>query len=634
MSPRSYPFKRPDGAEKRKGYLLMDTLSLCCGGFLFYSFTKFLFYFQIQSGWLDDEGQPIREISSVMMTTSGYLSSSREGKLPETKIRKVFLEAEVDSFSGIEKKVNMKKVFEGIKKPDDSSKKSDEKEDQLKKLNDPQKDREVVSVEEKRLLQEHTKGGDGEKEGKKLKEKEREKEKEVEKDKLVEKEREKEKIKKKRNKEKLLEEFNFFEKEKSVSFKPPELSVPVDTTKQKLNIFKKLPKTRDTIDGQLSRGLVTRVTSDIGEISDKVPGVISDGCGIKSLSETPLPSVNSEALVEEKVRTSKKERKLKNKRDRHDFPSTLDEPVEVQHKRKPGKEVFTGEVVCSIEESLEVSEPTSFGRTSLNKSKTTVADQPKKKRGRPSRVITPESESNEPQNSEVVPATQPQSFIPSLPKPFFPFPPHFAVPGLIPPPFIPNVPFNLLGVPPLGLRSPLGISSTNMSTNAGPIVTNASPPPGFYTPPKADSINKVPPLSSPNTKSPNIVDSLPESTDMSLNVTNCEDDSNVMKKKEKRDKKDKEKKKKEKKVKEKISDEHERKIKREKKKEKKDKEKDKEKTKEKEETITVPKITFKFAAAPTSPAQPATPDPTPKMYRFFFSTFLRLFTFTLAYFLK
>ncbi|XP_063851450.1 transcription initiation factor TFIID subunit 3-like isoform X2 [Scylla paramamosain] len=32
---------------------------------------------------LDDEGQPVREIVSVMMTTSGFISSAREGKLPE-----------------------------------------------------------------------------------------------------------------------------------------------------------------------------------------------------------------------------------------------------------------------------------------------------------------------------------------------------------------------------------------------------------------------------------------------------------------------------------------------------------------------------------------------------------------------
>ena len=564
-----------------------------------------------------------------MMTTSGYLSSSREGKLPETKMRKIFLDADVDSVL-TEKKVNMKKVFEGIKKSDEGIKKCEEKEDQLKKLNDIQKDREVGIGEEKKLTQEHAKGGDGEKESKKdrSKEKEREKEKEVEKEKLSEKEkeREKEKIKKKRNKEKLLEEFNFFEKEKSISFKPTESTVSIDTTKQKLNIFKKLSKSRDTTDSNSPRtSLGTRGVSDAAESSEKVPTAIFDASVAKGPSslapcpQSPSPSVNSEVFANEKIKISKKEKKLKTKRERHAFHSEPDEAIDEQPKRKLGKEVFSAEPVCSIEESLESNEQTSFWRTNQHKSKITsnhVVDQPKKKRGRPSRVLTPELEKIEAsQPSEPVAPTQTESFIPSIPKPFFPFPPHFSVPGLIPPPFIPNVPFNLLGVPPLGMRSPLGIPPVTISANAGPIVTNASPPPGFYTPPKVDSINKVPLLLSPNTKSHNIVDSLPESADMPLNTTSCEDDTNLAKKKEKRDKKDKEKKKKEKKVKEKVasSDDQERKTKREKKKEKKDKEKDKDKTKDKEETVTVPKITFKFAAAPTSPAQPATPDPTPKM---------------------
>lgn len=35
---------------------------------------------------MDDEGQPVREIESVMMTTSGFISSAREGKLPEARV--------------------------------------------------------------------------------------------------------------------------------------------------------------------------------------------------------------------------------------------------------------------------------------------------------------------------------------------------------------------------------------------------------------------------------------------------------------------------------------------------------------------------------------------------------------------
>jgi transcription initiation factor TFIID subunit 3 len=33
----------------------------------------------------EEGGRPLREISSVIMTTSGFLSPAREGKLPETK---------------------------------------------------------------------------------------------------------------------------------------------------------------------------------------------------------------------------------------------------------------------------------------------------------------------------------------------------------------------------------------------------------------------------------------------------------------------------------------------------------------------------------------------------------------------
>jgi hypothetical protein len=283
--------------------------------------------------------------------------------------------------------------------------------------------------------------------------------------------------------------------------------------------------------------------------------------------------------------------------------------VDGSNKGRQGTDFFKGDPAGSKEESIVQSDSTSSLKSSQNKLKLMAVhgvDLPKKKRGRPSRMMTPEL--GETQISEVVPPVHAESPIPSIPKSFFPFSPHFPVPGLIPQPFIPNVPFNLLGVPPLGLRSPLGISSSNMLASVGPVATNTSPS-DFCTTPKGDSTNKVPLLPSPTTKSPNIVDSLPES----LNVDTSEGDTSVSKKKEKRDKKEKEKKRKEKKIKAKVSDEQEKKAKREKKKEKKDKEKDKDKSKEKEE-ITVPKITFKFAAAPTPTSpNPATPEATPKL---------------------
>lgn len=591
LSPHPYSFKRPDGAEKRKG------------------------------GWLGDDGQPIREISSVMMTSSGYLSSSREGKLPESKVRKLFLETEPDHVLP-EKKINIKKVFEGIKKTDEIPKKSDEKDsDLVKKFNEILKDRQIETPEEKKPIPEQSKEEDFEKEGKRErnkekervreqeKEKERDAEKEMEKekeksekDKVSGKEQEKDKIKKKRNKEKLLEEFAFFEKGKSISLKPSEPTVVSDSTKQKLNIFKKIPKSKD-LDNQ-----ATRISSRTENAeSEKGSVTVVEESPLKSIPEAAVLSSNSESFAGGKLKISKKDRKQKSKQDRLPFNSEGGIFVDSQDKVKVGKELGKVEPVCPKEESIGPSDLSILGKSGQNRSKMMASpgvEVPKKKKGRPPRVMTPDL--GETQISEAAPPVHGESPIPPAPKSFFPFPPHFSVPGLIPPPFIPNVPFNLLGVPPLGgLRSPLGIPPTNMFSSVGPM-TNM-PPTDFYTPPKGDTINRMVPMSSSPTKSPNIVDSLPES---SLNMETSEAESIVTKKKEKREKKEKEKKKKDKKIKEKVSDEQERKNKKDKKKEK--KEKDKEKCKEKEENLTVPKITFKFAAAPSSP-HPLTPDSTPKL---------------------
>ncbi|KAI9557157.1 hypothetical protein GHT06_016964 [Daphnia sinensis] len=606
LSPHPYSFKRPDGAEKRKG------------------------------GWLGDDGQPIREISSVMMTSSGYLSSSREGKLPETKIRKLFFETEPDHVLP-EKKINIKKVFEGIKRTEEISKKSDERDsDLVKKFNEILKDRQVETPEEKKPIPEQSKEEDFEKEAKRErnkekervreqeKEKERDAEKETEKekektekeksekeksekDKVSGKEQEKDKIKKKRNKEKLLEEFAFFEKGKSMSLKPSEPTTVVDSTKQKLNIFKKIPKSKE-LDNQTTRILSRTENAE----PEKGSAAVVEESPLKGIPETAVLPSSSESFSSGKLKISKKDRKQKSKQDRPPFNSEGGIFVDGQDKTKFGKELGKVEPICSKEEQIGPSDLSILGKSGQNKSKMMASpgiEAPKKKKGRPPRVMTPDL--SESQISEAAPPVHVESPIPPAPKsfipPHLPFPPHFSVPGLIPPPFIPNVPFNLLGVPPLGLRSPLGIPPTNMFSSVGPM-TNV-PPTDFYTQPKGDTMNRMPPMSSSPTKSPNIVDSLPES---SLNMETSEAESIISKKKEKREKKEKEKKKKDKKIKEKMPDEQERKNKKEKKKEKKEKEKDKEKGKEKEENLTVPKITFKFAAAPSSP-HPLTPDSTPKL---------------------
>lgn len=573
---------------------------------------------------MGEDGQPIREISSVMMTTSGYLSSSREGKLPETKVRKLFLETEPDHFVP-EKKINIKKVFEGIKKTEEISRKSDDRDsDLVKKFNEILKEREVEKAEEKKSLPEQIKDEDFEKEAKRernkekerLREQEKEKEKErdvekemekekerIEKDRISIKEQEKEKIKKKRNKEKLLEEFAFFEKEKSSSLKPSESSTSSDSSKQKLNIFKKIPKNKE-LDNQASSRAASMSRPENTE-SEKGPALVFEEHTLKCIPEVSVLPSYSESFASGKLKISKKDRKTKAKQDRLSFASEGG-LFDGQDKIKFGKELGKGEPVFPKEEPIAPSEPTVWGKSGPNRSKMMVghgADMPKKKKGRPSRIMTPEL--SESPITEAAPPVHVESPIPTTPKPLFPFPSHFPVPGLIPPPFVPNVPFNLLGVPPL--RSPLGMPATNVFANVGPM-TNV-PPTEFYTTPKADTTNKATLLSASPTKSPNIVDSLPESC---LNVDSGEGDFGVTKKKEKREKKEKEKKKKDKKIKEKVPDDQERRNKKEKKKEKKEKEKDKEKCKEKEENLTVPKITFKFAAAPSSP-HPSTPEPTPKL---------------------
>lgn len=590
------------------------------------------------------------------MTTSGYLSSSREGKLPETKLRKMSADPELDTLA--EKKVNMKKVLEGIKKSDERNS------DFGKKPNEIPKDREVGLCEEKRLTREIIKEGedckkerskeksergtdrenerDNEfesvserpyeviKQHDKEKEKDQEKEMEVEKakerekeqDKVKfcekEKEKEKEKLKKKRGKEKLLEEFAFFEKEKVVSLKTSEPVSSVDSTKQKLNIFKKRTgKTRDqdnqSIDRQTPRiSLHSRIATESTDMLDKsVIETFSSGPS-KSQTEGASPSKIELTTSYEKPKIAKKDRKLKSKRDRYEYSSEAMEAVGDHHKRKPGKDFLKADPTFFKSESLESIESTSFGKVNLNKINNPLtndnSEPPKKKRGRP-RATTPEQ--SEP-SSELVASTHVESsLVPSIPKPFIPFTSHFPVPGLIPPPFIP---LNLLGIPPMGLRSPLVIPP---STSTGPNATNMSSL-SPVTHHKGDSLNRIQSMTSPTSKSPNIVDSLTESADMSMDaVLSCgEEDSSVNKKKEKREKKDKEKRKKDKKLKGKVSDDLDKKAKREKKKEKKDKEKEKDKPdkKEKEENITVPKITFKFAAAPTSPPPPsAALEITPKM---------------------
>jgi len=90
---------------------------------------------------LEEEGQPCREITSVMMTTSGYLTSSREGRLPESKPpqNRDFFEPILATEKSLKKKIpTMKKIVEGVKKIDKGSK-SDTDENQPELFANPDK---------------------------------------------------------------------------------------------------------------------------------------------------------------------------------------------------------------------------------------------------------------------------------------------------------------------------------------------------------------------------------------------------------------------------------------------------------------------------------------------------------------
>ena len=117
---------------------------------------------------LEEEGRPLREISSVMMTTSGFLSPAREGKLPEsrtplqpsdsrsnspqpTSYPMVPPEVKGDKKT---KKLPLKKTVDGIKKiGDKENKKKDHKLKDVTKIEkhlpmDESKVKKLVSMKE------------------------------------------------------------------------------------------------------------------------------------------------------------------------------------------------------------------------------------------------------------------------------------------------------------------------------------------------------------------------------------------------------------------------------------------------------------------------------------------------------
>lgn len=115
---------------------------------------------------LEEEGRPLREISSVMMTTSGFLSPAREGKLPEPRTPLQPSDSRSNSpqpssypmvppeVKGEKKskKMFIKKTLEGIKRLDKENKKKENKLKELSKLDkqsvDESKVKKLVSMKE------------------------------------------------------------------------------------------------------------------------------------------------------------------------------------------------------------------------------------------------------------------------------------------------------------------------------------------------------------------------------------------------------------------------------------------------------------------------------------------------------
>lgn len=429
----------------------------------------------------------------------GFISSSREGKLPEIKSDLTYSDQEPHGFEHqqlIDKKISMKKMIEGIKKLDDSEKKKTDKES------------------EKFLEQEQIK--------------------EV---------KEKEKIKKKR-KEKVMEEFAFFDKEKPPTLKASstETKLLTDSTKQKLvgSIFRKNPKT--TKDGSESTG------SGVHSPSENSTQPSSSG----GESKTSIHPTSDHSTFQNILKKEPKIKLVKFGADRTKSPEVKEKDKKpISRRDKSSSSWMTSDDIMELEERPG----SSTDRIASEKLVSNHAEPlgpSKKKRGRPAKVaLTQEpKQSYNPLMQETISLPSTGSSVHPPANPFYPFPSHFPVPGLIPPPLFQNVPFNLLGMP-LGLRPPMPSFPSHGGT---PLCGNPSSlaiPAALLTSQREDSQSK---LASPAKKTAaNIVDSLPESSItgessiLHLPMHPHSDVEPTTSKKEKRERKDKEKKKKRKK---------------------------------------------------------------------------------------
>ena len=463
--------------------------------------------------------------------------------------------------------------------------------------------------------------------------------------------------KKKRKPKVEMEEFNFFD-EKSKEKAPVIPKVPpvvvsegklqTDGSKQKLNIFRKISKIKEAEQAAAARSTTPVDSFERPMAPHPSTSSMDDTDSMRAGSPPRTPSTPRTPEVPSLLLTQKvkKERKLKIKKEKDADKSTMPRSVDDKFPSPlpPVEKISAREERLWAKEEAAMKE--SWPKEDKNKELVSTFDSmspPKKKRGRPTKVsMTPEPA--EPPKTPELPPPSP-TIPPPVPtasnKPFFPFPNPFSVPGLIPPPLFQNVPFNLLGMAP-GLRPQLGLPAIpNIPGLPGtsaphPAMPNLPGPSPLFIQQaaKAEATKAQPPAASPTTKSPpksssgGIIDSLPDNVPPPTAYKPTEEEVAFNKKKEKREKKekDKEKKKKDKKLKEKggslggPDEEREKKMKKEKKKERKDKEKAIKAAaaagagveKEEVSTPSVPKITFKFGAAPSSP-RPATPETTPKL---------------------
>lgn len=538
-SPRSNVFKRPEIGEKRNRL------------------------------WFEEGGQPLRELTSVMMTTSGQLSYSRGGKLPEP--RKISIEAEFEAEPSppIDKKVTMKKIIEGMKRPEEPFKKSKETEEVVEKKPEKVKDKTT------------------------------------------------EKSKKKR-KEKEMEEFAFFEKKEKPKVQSP---------KQKLSIFRKMNKVKEV------EGITINENIDTGSLKEVPASPPATPSTPQTPVFNPVTVTPSPSSITASKKATKKEKKIKEKKANLSGTTIAAPPVVAPPVAAPPPPTKEDKTPLREEPKRSTKEehlPMKDDSPTAGAAHPT----PKKKRARKEpAVVAAEPNMERPQTPEIQTKAAP---ILASSKPFFPYPNHFPVPGLIPPPLFQNVPFNLLGMPmAAGLRPPLNVPPLNLSNQNNYMPTGAPSTPQPLQPPQppaqhsAQQGTKEDSTPTGKSSSGGIIDSLrggltsassaedtavtataaPTAAALTAAAAAAEE---ALKKKERKEKKDKVKKK-DKKEKEKKGDD--KKGKKEKKKEKKEKERDK--MKEKDPTAsasssTVPKITFKFGTAPSSP-RPATPESTPKL---------------------